>query len=177
MLRLSEAELAAALTGLGPAERVELLSLLEARAALEAEQPEDTRQPIDQYAERARQQAAAKSGDPEHWLAADAVHQTAAEQHRVRLWAERGPVTDDIAAYMEAFCEVHNEAASLATAEGYPPADEVVRHKVPEPAQDQIERALPTLPRATRLDVELSRARREDARIAQLLAKAGVRDE
>jgi hypothetical protein len=48
VLRLSESELAAALAGLSPAERVELLDLLEERERIESEKPIDNRYTIEQ---------------------------------------------------------------------------------------------------------------------------------
>ena len=49
MLRLSENQLTQALAGLNPTERLELLALLEMQERIDAEAPEDSRNPLSDY--------------------------------------------------------------------------------------------------------------------------------
>jgi hypothetical protein len=150
-LRLSESELAAALTGLSPVERIELLSLLEAREALEAEQPTDERPPLEHYLDQARQAAAAKSDDPAAWHVANEAHAESRSVHYRRLMDERGQMTEDINAYMAASIAAWHEADDLAIADGFPDPDSAVKCAAPDVDADPDDR--PPLPRATAEDV------------------------
>lgn len=172
MLKLSSEQLAAALAGLNAADRLQLLSLLQQRAEVEAEQIEDTRPPLDSLIERDRQQAAARSDNPEKWLEADAAHWECHRRNYDRLVGERRDDTLDIDAWMTASLSAWRRAGELAAAECPHPGSA----RIVEPEPDETDEAMASLPPATRRDIELSRARREDARIAQLLAKAGVHE-
>ena len=169
MLRLSTAELGLALAGLSPAERLQLLQLLQQREELAADAPEDTRPPLESLIERDRQQSSARSDNPEQWLEADAAHWACHQRHYDRLVGGRRSDTQGIDAWMEPSLESWAEAGELAAIECPPPAS--VRVAEPEPgARDEAM----TLPRAVQQDVEWTRARRGDERLAALLRKVGV---
>ena len=155
-LKLSAGDVIAALRGLTEAERAELLDLLQAAEEEESAKPEDTRPPLDQLLEQARQQSAAKSGDPDAWLAADAAHAESRAAHYRRLMGECGASMQDIAAYMSASLVAWTQAGNLAIADGFPDPD---RKQVVAPEPAEREEAMQTLPRATRQDIEQSRAR------------------
>jgi hypothetical protein len=93
---------------------------------------------IEQLIEQARQHSAARSSDPERWLAADGMHQAAVDRHREKLRAERNapPPAEDIAGWMQAHSEVLDEAVALAVAEGFLSADEVVKRCAGEPQEE-----------------------------------------
>lgn len=171
MLRLSSEQLATALSGLSPIERLQLLQLLQQREEMAAEAPEDTRPPIGELIEQARQKAAVASDNPERWLEMDATHWECHERHYQRLIGERRSDMQDIDAWMAASLAAWNEAEELAAVECLHP--DTVRS---DAQPDEIVNALASLPPATRRDIEYSKARREDARIAHLLAKAGIHE-
>jgi hypothetical protein len=172
-LRLSGSDVIAALRGLSEQERDELLTLLRQADDERAEAPEDTRQSLDELIERDRQKSAAASSDPARWLAMDEAHAESRSAHYCRLLAGQD-MRVDIEAYMTTATQAWHEAGEKAAVDRCP-APKASLEAEPEPDVD--EAAIQSLPPATRRDIEYSRARREDARIAQLLAKAGVRDE
>ena len=173
MLKLSTVELGIALAGLNAADRLQLLSLLQQRAEVEAEQVEDTRPPLEQLLEHARQQSAAKSGDPEKWLEADEAYWGYHRRHYQRLVGERRSDAQDINAWMTVSLAAWNEAGQLAAAECPHPGSVRIVEPAPDAATEAVE-SRPALPRAVQQDVEWTRARRDEARIAELLAKVGV---
>ena len=106
-LRLSESQLAQALAGLSPTERFELLSLLEARERIEAETPEDTRRPLEDFL--------AEFGPPTPY---DARRDARFD----RLLAERQAPDADIGACFAWIDGILTEADEAATAEDEPDA-------------------------------------------------------
>jgi hypothetical protein len=158
-LRLSETELSAALAGLNPAERLELLRLLEVRAAAEADQVPDERKPLSTLAEEALQEAAARSGDPAAFLEAHRQHAERRELHLPRLLPALSE-TADIKAYLAEFWQAWVRAGELAAADGFPKPES--RSLAPKPPVAEPSPA-PRLPRDVEADVAQTRARESGA--------------
>jgi hypothetical protein len=114
-----ESELLAALAGLGPSERLELLGLLEQRERVEVEQALDTRKPISEYAEEALHVTAQQSEEPAAYLAAHARYEARCDEHFERLVQER-PLADDatVQEFLTWFMDLVQEAERLVEADG-----------------------------------------------------------
>jgi hypothetical protein len=150
---LSETELAAALGGLGPAERAELLRLLEMREQAEAALPADMRRPISDFADEALREAAERSGDPDEYLAIHAAHRERRDAHFAQLLARRRPsLPDDLDAYLSLWESLSPEAGELAAAEGLP--EPLRRFSVASAPATDPTRERPTLPPPVRPDVD-----------------------
>jgi len=118
-LRLSKADVAAALRGLSDAERSELLALL-----LDAEQeaasvPVDDREPIAAILDRIHNEAAEASDDPQAWWAAHEAHEARRKFYYDRLAAER-PKLDSAGAFLSEYFAISIRAGELALADGFP---------------------------------------------------------
>jgi hypothetical protein len=119
MLRLTEAQLAQSLAGLNPTERFELLALLEASAAREAERPIDSRPPLSSlFLEFAAATAAQQSGDPDEYLRKHAAHEARRAFHIARLERQR-PASEVRPTLAELYAEF-TAAGEAAEADGYP---------------------------------------------------------
>jgi hypothetical protein len=164
MLRLTEQQLTAALSGLNPTERAELLQLLEIRAREEAEQPRDDRPSIELLFSAAVDEAAEASGDPQGYRTASASHRSAVKQHTERLLKVR-PMPDG--AGLAELQRLYVEAVEAARAEGHGPADELIRKPPPaklEPDPIELVRRK-ALPRTVLRDLEDTQTRTAETAI------------
>jgi hypothetical protein len=123
-MRWSQPDITAALTGLTPEEKQELLALLEARAQQEARsQIDDNRPPIGQMLEAVIRQEAAKCDDPAAYLAAHAAHDACHEKHYAELMRDHDLADADIGEWAAVSAAAWNKASELATAKGHPSPD------------------------------------------------------
>jgi hypothetical protein len=130
MLKLTRDELSRALSGLSLEDKRELLELLE---QLEEQKPEpvvDIRPSLESFCDQIRDEVAAKSGNRDGYLAADAAHQAAVKRITARLARERPNL--DAPPSLEALCQDFQEVTELARSEGFPPAEV----RPPEPATE-----------------------------------------
>lgn len=129
-LRLSKADVAAALRGLSDTEQAELLALL-----LDAEQeaarvPVDDREPIAAILDRLHSEAAEASDDPQAWWAAYEAHEARRKFYYDRLAAER-PEPDSVGAFLSEYSAISVRAGELASAGRFPEPCQALARTVP----------------------------------------------
>jgi hypothetical protein len=118
-LRLSKADVAAALRGLSDAERAELLALLLDAEQEAASMPVDDREPLEAILDRICHEAAEASDDPPAWWAAHEAHEARRKFYYDRLAAER-PEPVSVGAFLSAYSATSIRAGELAAADGFP---------------------------------------------------------
>jgi hypothetical protein len=162
---LTPDQLQTALANLSLSDKQELLRLLQAREALEAEQVPDTRPTIADTFSGVRDEFARASNDAAAVQVAWDKHEAAAAEHFKKLEADRPlPVAwPGIAATMAWHAELYAESKALATADGYPDPCDAPRKPV-EIDDDPLARMKrASLPKAIRDDLEETTARRAEA--------------
>ena len=136
-LRLSKADVAAALRGLSDAERAELLALLLDAGQEAASVPVDDREPIAAILDRIHNEAAEASDDPQAWWAAHEAHEARRKFYYDRLAAER-PKLDSAGAFLSEYFAISVRAGELASADGFPEPCQALARTVPPGERRQL---------------------------------------
>ena len=137
-LRLSKADVAAALRGLSDAERAELLALLLDAGQEAASVPVDDREPIAAILDRIHNEAAEASDDPEAWWAAHEAHEARRKFYYDRLAAER-PEPVSVGAFLSEYSAISVRAGELASVDGFPEPCKTLARTVPPESGDKVD--------------------------------------
>jgi hypothetical protein len=182
-LNLDPADLSTALQNLSATEKGELLRLLQERDRLESEQTRrDDEAPWDDLIEKACERAAAASGDPAAWRVAHEAHDAARQGHyRLLVNIHYKSLTEDETAedFLSSRSVMWAEATRLATADGFAPANDVVKPRAAELREEvssaRFRRA--TLPPEVRADIEATETCRAEQAVYSRIASAAQDDD